>query len=117
MDFLRLDPESGTPPYEQVRVQVAARVATGTLSPGTRLPTVRSLAADLGLAVNTVARAYRALEADGLVVTEGRRGTFVSFSSASSSVEAEAASTEYAATARRLGLSLPEATRLLERAW
>ena len=52
-------------------------MAQGDLAPGTRLPTVRQLAADLGLAANTVARAYRELEADGVIATYGRKGTFV----------------------------------------
>ncbi len=77
MDQFTVDPADGRPPYEQLRIQIAARIADGGLPPGTRLPTVRALAADLGLAVNTVAKTYRALETDGSVVTEGRRGTFV----------------------------------------
>ena len=67
------------------------------------------------MAVNTVAKTYRALEADRAVVTEGRRGTFVPMSGAGG--DATAAAQEYAATARRLGLGLSEATRLLEQAW
>ena len=58
--------------------RIAVQVAGGELPAGTRLPTVRQLAADLGLAANTVARAYRELEADGVIATHGRRGTFVS---------------------------------------
>ena len=77
MDVLPLDPSSDRPPYEQLRVQIASRAASGELAPGTRLPTVRALAAELGLATNTVAKAYRALEDDGVLVGEGRRGTFV----------------------------------------
>jgi DNA-binding transcriptional regulator YhcF (GntR family) len=61
-----------TPPYEQVRRQLAALIGDGVLPPGERLPPLRQLAGDLGLAVGTVARAYRELEAAGLVV--GRRG-------------------------------------------
>ena len=66
------------PPFEQLRTRIAALAASGELPAGTRLATVRQLATDLGLATNTVARAYRELEADGVVATEGRRGTFVS---------------------------------------
>lgn len=109
------DASSPVPPSEQLRAQVAARVASGDLPAGTRLPTVRALAADLGLAANTVAKAYRALETDGVVVTEGRRGTFVA-TQHESPVAADAAAS-YAAVARRAGLTLPEAVRLLERAW
>ena len=77
-----VDPPATEPPFEQLRRQIAARVGSGELPAGTRLPTVRALAAEVGLAVNTVARVYRELEADGVVVTEGRRGTFVSPSAA-----------------------------------
>ena len=73
-----IDPSAAEPPFEQLRRQIAARASGGELPAGTRLPTVRALAAEVGLAVNTVARVYRELEADGVVVTEGRRGTFVS---------------------------------------
>lgn len=114
---LRVDPNDGRPPFEQLRVQIARRAASGDLPPGTRLPTVRAVAARLGLAVNTVARSYKELEADGVVVTEGRRGTFVAASDAAHAPEASAAAAEYAAAARRLGLGLTEATRLLEQRW
>ncbi|KQW48766.1 GntR family transcriptional regulator [Nocardioides sp. Root1257] len=112
-----LDPTSTDPPFEQLRVQIATRAAGGDLPAGTRLPTVRALAAELGLAVNTVAKAYRALEADGVIVTEGRRGTFVSATAAGSSTDAAAAAAAYVADARRLGLTLAEAVHLVERGW
>lgn len=112
-----LDPGSATPPYEQLRAQVATRAASGDLPAGTKLPTVRGLAAELGVAPGTVARAYKELEADGVVVTEGRRGTFVAATTVAATGAAHAAAEEYAATARRLGLTRAEATRLLEEAW
>lgn len=68
---------SPVPPYEQIRQQVGAHVVAGLLVTGDRLPTVRALAARLGLATNTVARAYQELEADGLVRTRRRVGTVV----------------------------------------
>ena len=117
MDVHPLDATSDRPPYEQLRVQIASRAATGDLAPGTRLPTVRALATELHLAVNTVARTYRELEADGVVVTEGRRGTFVAASSAAGTGEAIDAAAAYVASARRLGLALPEAVHLVERTW
>lgn len=117
MDVRPLDPDSDRAPYEQLRVQIASRVAAGELPPGTRLPTVRALAAELSLAVNTVARAYRELEGDGVLVTEGRRGSFVAASAAAGSGEVSDAARAFVATARRLGLGLPEATRLVEQAW
>lgn len=111
------DPSSDQPPFDQLRTQIARRAATGDLPPGTRLPTVRALAEQLGLATNTVARAYRELEADGVVVTEGRRGTFIASSAAASSPDALQAARDYVATARRVGLSLEEAHRLVDTAW
>ena len=111
------DPDATEPPFEQLRSQVARRAASGDLAPGTRLPTVRALATELGLAANTVARAYRELEADGVVVTEGRRGTFVAATAASGSVDARSAAADYVAAVRRLGLGRAEATRLVEQAW
>ena len=74
---LRVDLESGVPHYEQIRAQVAAAVTTGRLRAGDRLPTVRVLAADLGIATGTIARAYRELEAGGWVTTRRRHGTVV----------------------------------------
>ncbi len=122
MDVAPPDPTATESPFEQLRVQLARRVASGELAPGAKLPTVRGLAEQLGLAPGTVARAYRELEADGVLVTEGRRGTFVASTRAASDetaarATATAAATTYAATARRLGLALPEAQRLVEAAW
>ena len=74
---LRVDLESPVPHYEQIRAQVAAAVTAGRLRAGDRLPTVRVLAADLGIATGTVARAYRELEAGGWVTTRRRHGTVV----------------------------------------
>jgi DNA-binding transcriptional regulator YhcF (GntR family) len=111
------DPAAPEPPFDQLRSQVARRAAAGDLPPGTKLPTVRALAAELGLAANTVARAYRELEADGVVVTEGRRGTFVAATAAASSSDARTAAADYVAAVRRLGLGRAEATRLVEQAW
>ena len=67
--ILDVDPQSAVPPYEQLRAQVTGLVTTGGLPPGTRLPSIRQLAGDLGLAPGTVARAYRELEAAGVVAT------------------------------------------------
>lgn len=75
--ILRIDPDSPVPPYEQIRSQIATMAATGVLADGARLPPIRQLAADLGLAGGTVARAYRELEQEGAIVTRGRHGTFV----------------------------------------
>lgn len=116
-----LDPGLPEPPFEQLRAQLARRAAGGDLPAGTKLPTVRALAEQLGLATNTVARAYRELEADGVVVTEGRRGTFVAApggpGGAGTPADVEAAAASLATAARRSGLTLPQAQRLLDAAW
>jgi DNA-binding transcriptional regulator YhcF (GntR family) len=117
MDLIPLDPGASEPPYEQLRRQIATRAATDALPAGTRLPTVRALAAELDLAVNTVAKTYRALETDGVVVTEGRRGTFVAPGAVASGAAASEAAAAYVAVVRRLGLGLTEATLLVERSW
>jgi DNA-binding transcriptional regulator YhcF (GntR family) len=111
---LSIDESSGTPPFEQVREGLRAQVASGELEPGFRLPPVRTLADSLGLAANTVARAYKELEALGVVETRGRAGTFVAGSGVESSVRG-AAST-YVATVRRLGLSDADALDAVRRA-
>lgn len=77
MTELHVDLSAPTPVYEQIRTQVAGLVAVGALTPGARLPASRDLARDLGIAVGTVQRAYRELEADGLVVSRRRTGTVV----------------------------------------
>lgn len=74
---LRVDSADPTPPYEQLRRQLAGLIRTGTLGSGTRLPTVRQLAQDLGLAPGTVMRTYRELESDGLVASRRVQGTVV----------------------------------------
>lgn len=74
---LSVDPDDPTPPYEQLRRQLADLVEAGTLVAGERLPPLRQLAGDLGLAVGTVARAYRELEAAGLLASRRGGGTRV----------------------------------------
>lgn len=75
---LVVDPADPTPPYEQLRRQIVTLVETGRLRADERLPPLRQLAGDLGLAVGTVARVYRELEAAGLVVSRRGGGTRVS---------------------------------------
>ena len=73
--LLRVDPSLPLPVYEQIRSQLARLSASGQLAVGTRLPTIRQLASDLGIAKGTVERAYVLLEADGVVECRGRAGT------------------------------------------
>jgi DNA-binding transcriptional regulator YhcF (GntR family) len=110
---ITIDSASPVPPFEQVRAQLATQIADGVLVPGTRLPTVRRLADDLGLAVNTVARGYRELEAAGLVETRGRGGTVVSAGGDQARERLLAAAQRYAAVVRDIGLSADEALRVV----
>jgi len=75
--IIRVDTTDPTPPYEQLRRQIATAIAMGELAPGTRLPTVRQLAGDLGVANGTVMRAYSELESAGAVTTARGGGTRV----------------------------------------
>ncbi len=77
MDFA-IDPKSGVPFYRQIIEQVKFAIANGSLGPGDRLPTVRQLAVDLSINPNTVIRAYREMEIEGVLETHQGSGTFVS---------------------------------------
>lgn len=76
MEF-RIDSKSGVPFYRQIIEQVKFAIARGDLQPGTQLPTVRQLAVDLSINPNTVIRAYREMEIEGLLETHQGSGTFV----------------------------------------
>ena len=75
--LVTVDLRDATPPFEQIRSQIASLIAVGRLADGSRLPTVRALASDLGVATGTVARAYKELEAAGLIQSRRRLGTVV----------------------------------------
>lgn len=111
---LAIDHDSATPPFEQVRDGIVAQVSSGVLVPGFRLPPVRALATTLGIAANTVARAYRELETAGVVDTRGRAGTFVAGPGSERTVR-QAAMT-YVDAARALGLSDDEVLAHVQRA-
>lgn len=109
--MLRVDPGSPTPPFEQVRAQLAEQVRSGELDPGTRLPAVRRLAGDLGISPGTVARAYRELEQAGLVTTSRRGGTVVA-DDARAGVAGPAADLARESVARLRGMGLDDASIL-----
>ncbi|MEU1486126.1 GntR family transcriptional regulator [Streptomyces sp. NPDC005752] len=111
---IAVDPDSATAPYEQLRAQLSEQARSGALPVGYRLPTVRGLAGELGLAANTVAKAYRALEADGVIETRGRNGTFIAAAGDAADRHAATAAQEYAQQARRLGVSRADALALAE---
>jgi DNA-binding transcriptional regulator YhcF (GntR family) len=111
-----IDTSSFVPPYEQVRAQLATQIAAGVLVAGTRLPTVRRLAEDLGLAVNTVARAYKELEAAGVVQTRGRGGTVVTAGGDQARHRLQEAAQDYVTLARQLGITVDEAVEFVRAA-
>jgi DNA-binding transcriptional regulator YhcF (GntR family) len=113
--MITVDPNAPEPPYEQVREQVRTQVESGALAPGTKLPTVRALAADLELATNTVARAYRELESLGVIETRGRAGSVVTGGGVDRA--AREAAHAYAERLRALGLDEADGVRLLRRAF
>ena len=75
---LEIDVASAEAVYEQIVRQIQHAVRHGTLVPGTPLPSIRQLADDLELNHNTVAKAYKMLEQQHVILTAGRRGTFIS---------------------------------------
>lgn len=110
---LTIDHSSPVPPFEQLRAQLVDAVAAGVLAPEQRLPTVRRLAEDLDIAPGTVARAYRELEASGVIETRGRNGTFVSPHGDAANREAQRAAMAFADQVRALRLDPEEALRLV----
>jgi DNA-binding transcriptional regulator YhcF (GntR family) len=111
-----IDSSSPVPPFEQLRSQLARQIQDQTLVVGTRLPTVRRMAADLGLAVNTVGRAYRELEEAGLIETRGRNGSFVSAAGQQARERAQRAAADYVAVVTSVGIDAAEALRIVQAA-
>lgn len=114
--MISVDDSSPTPPFEQIRAQIENQILLGTLTNGQRLPTVRQLAADLGLAPGTIARAYSELEVGGLIETGRGAGTRVSLQG-DSYPEVLDAAVEFATAARDRQLSLDAAIMAVRAAW
>lgn len=102
--LLALDPDDARAPYDRVRLGVIDLIARGALLAGERIPTVRALAADLGLAANTVARSYRELEAAGVIETRGRHGSFVKAGPDATSTAAQRATVDHVNALRAMGI-------------
>lgn len=120
--ILRVDPKAALPVYEQIRQQVTRMAVVGTLATGTRLPTIRQLASDLGIAKGTVAKAYTLLENASVVESRGHKGTFVlDLSDAADSVTdldaLDDAAEAFVVAARQHGLTEAQASAAIERAW
>jgi len=120
---LEVDFRQRTPITEQIRSQIRMLISRGVLRPGDQLPTVRQLAADLRINFNTVARAYRLLEEDGLISVQHGRGTFVltpASPQAKASLKRDTLrllARQLAAQAREMGFTAEEVVAALRRAW
>ena len=119
--IVSVDPSSPIPPFEQLRVAIRQLVATGALPVGSRLPTVRQLAADLRIAPGTVGRAFRELEVEGIIESRGRHGTHVKGAprppqGAERGRRIRDAATVYAAVAAELAIDPSEAMDHVRRA-
>lgn len=116
MTALRVDAADPTPPYEQIRRQLALLIDTGELGQGERLPTVRQLAGDLQVAPGTVSRAFRELEAGGYVETRRAAGTRVKARQRRSDTsELDSLAAGFVARARTLGADSDDVRASLER--
>ena len=117
---ITLDTTDPTPPFEQLRRQLAALITCAALAEGTRLPTVRQLSGDLRVAAGTVARAYKELEAAGLIVTRRGAGTRVAAGQALPEAQRlqriEELARQYVEAARRLGADDAAVRSAVERA-
>ncbi|MCO1340200.1 hypothetical protein BJH93_15100 [Kocuria polaris] len=116
LEFLTIDASSDVHPYDQIRRQIIDAVGQGRLVAGERLVPVRKLAEALGVAVNTVARAYKELEAAGVVVTKGRAGTVVQAAPGSANAQVSTAAEEYARIVGAWGVPDDEALDLVRAA-
>lgn len=106
-----------TPPARQIHDQIRGLIASGALSPDERLPSVRQLAKDLGLAPGTVAKAYKSLEADGYLTTRTGGGTRVSHTAATIPGAVVDAARHFAETSLRNDTDFDDAIRLLHAIW
>ena len=105
---LALDPDSTEPPFRQLKGQIIEAIRRGTLTPGTRMPAIRTLATDVGIAARTAAKVYSELEEAGMLEGRGRSGTFVTAPDLTSAVLTRAAE-EFAERAAGSGFTLNEA--------
>lgn len=113
---LAVDPASAEPPFRQLKAQILEAVKRGLLPPGIRLPTVRTLAGEVGVAANTAAKVYRELEEAGVLEGRGRSGTFVSAADLQSVVLARAAE-EFSERAAGAGFGVDDAVAAVRNAF
>lgn len=108
-----IDGESSVPPFEQIRLRILDLAASDALAVGAKLPSVRSLASHLGVAANTVARAYRELEHVGIVVTAGRSGTAIAASGDVIQAQVAAAAELFAGVVHDVGMPAHSAKAII----
>jgi len=113
----RITLSDGSSPVAQIHDQLSGLIASGQLAPGEPLPSVRQLAKDLAVAPGTVAKAYRALEQEGLLTTRIGGGTRVSEDAGSTPRSVLEHARALAETAAAEGISAEEATRILRAVW
>ncbi len=100
-----IDHNSSTAPFDQLRLEIIEQVHSGRLIAGTKIPTIRALAVEVGLAPNTVAKAYRELGEQGVIETRGKQGTFIAAGADPIRAGAEKAATGYVQELRHVGVS------------
>ncbi|MBP2326149.1 DNA-binding transcriptional regulator YhcF (GntR family) [Kibdelosporangium banguiense] len=120
MNRIVVDPDSGIPPWRQIKDQFVRLIQLGALPVGAQLPSIRQLARDLGLSTGTVARVYRELEAAGVLQTARRAGTVVAAiptQETDSAAVLDRAAAEFVLSAKALGMTVTDALHAVERAW
>ena len=111
-----IDHNSKTPVYEQIKVQILSLITSGVLSPGDKLPSLRTLAAELSLNFNTIKKVFAQLEEDGVIVTVQGKGCFVANTARDNRAiqdKAEVALREAMAVAKASGVSKEAAEQIL----
>ena len=114
--IIEIAPTGGSP-AEQIRDRITGLITTWALARGERLPSVRQLASDLQVAPGTVAKAYRALEAEGLVVSRAGSGTRVSEDASAVTPAVARAARRLAAAGLEDGMELEDVVRVLRAVW
>lgn len=108
---------AGIAPYEKVCQDIIEKVRAGELVAGARIPAVRELAAEIGRAPHTVARAYDELKKRGVIETRGRNGTFIASTGDPVLDEAGKAASQFVSQMRNLGISAKQAQKLVAAAF
>lgn len=116
---IRVEATDPTPPSDQIKQQIAHHIRRGDLAENERLPAVRQLAKDLGVAAGTVARAYKALESEGLVITRRGAGTRPAPQNSATTPHTELADAamHLAAVAQHHGHDIGDALAAVRDAW